>query len=273
MKTALGALPAAFSNSSSTSSSLSLNPQISSPATPLTQIQLLVDSISSILYGEPTTSLIDTDNLNACLAFAALYLLKDRGIFRKLDFTNQPFLDALHRRPPCRWELHKCSCSISAKKDTKTSNEGEYELRQVDVVLDVGHNPAAIEALVRRIKRDFDGRTLRILYGVSRDKDYRKCLRNILTLTSPDHIHFAQSSNFRALSTAELGAIFQEETGYEMLPLASSNIKDNVIEILQLAASESTNSVVVICGSGYLMPDAREAIGVIEPRDDYDLQN
>lgn len=273
MKEALDKLtasaPSAILSSSSSSSSVS---------SPLLRIKRLADNVSAMYSPNPpslssttpvtsSTTLIDTDDINSCLTFAALYLLKERNIFGKLDLLDPLFVDALHRRPPCRWELHKYSISTQASGE----NGCEDELRNVDVVLDVGHNPAAIEALVRRIKRDFDGRVLRILYGVSRDKDYRKCLRSILSLTSHDRIHFAQSSNFRALSTSELGAIFLEETGHEMTPLSSSNIKDRIVEILKLAANESANSVVVICGTGYLMPDAREAIGISEPRDDYDL--
>lgn len=45
-----------------------------------------------------------------------------------------------------------------------------------------------------------------------------------------------------------------------------SGVKETVAEVLQLAASESRDSVVVICGTGYIMPDAREQLGIKEPR-------
>jgi hypothetical protein len=39
-----------------------------------------------------------------------------------------------------------------------------------------------------------------------------------------------------------------------------------VKKVLELAALDGDNSVVVICGTGYIMPDAREVLGIKEPR-------
>jgi hypothetical protein len=44
-----------------------------------------------------------------------------------------------------------------------------------------------------------------------------------------------------------------------------------VRKVVLQAGTDGPNSVVVICGTGYIMPDARAEIGVIEPRDDEDL--
>ena len=159
----------------------------------------------------------------------------------------------------------------------------------VQVVLDVGHNPAAVGALMKRIKRDFAGRNVHLVYAMSRDKDVRTCLRSVFAAMPYNHIHFAQSTNFRAISKEDLNSIFREETDEEILDLESatswlpsapessvsdkpcSAIKETLRRLLALAASESSESVVVVCGTGYIMPDAREMLGIIEPRDDRDL--
>jgi hypothetical protein len=39
-----------------------------------------------------------------------------------------------------------------------------------------------------------------------------------------------------------------------------------VAKVLALAAADGENSVVIICGTGYIMPDARAELGLIEPR-------
>ena len=85
----------------------------------------------------------------------------------------------------------------------KGVNSGEVA---IEVVFDVGHNPAAIAALVERIKREYGGHNsdpsskseseihwnVRMVYGVSRDKDAAACLAALLTVIPPQHIHFAQ---------------------------------------------------------------------------------
>ena len=87
----------------------------------------------------------------------------------------------------------------------KGLSSGEVEI-EIEVVFDVGHNPAAIAALVERIKREYGGHNsdpssrlereihwnVRMVYGVSRDKDAAACLAALLTVIPPQHIHFAQ---------------------------------------------------------------------------------
>lgn len=52
----------------------------------------------------------------------------------------------------------------------------------------------------------------------------------------------------------------------------SLGVRDMVGKVIQLAAEDSTqnkdgqSSVVVICGTGYIMPDARLELGIKEPR-------
>lgn len=52
-------------------------------------------------------------------------------------------IDAIQERPPCRWEKHQY-----VVQDGDLSGE-------VEVVLDMGHNPAAVAALLRRIDREY----------------------------------------------------------------------------------------------------------------------
>lgn len=221
--------------------------------------------------------LVDTDGLNADLARAALHLLKTRGgLFSSLDIAGSTICDIMHTaRPPCRWEEHDVSIVTPSGAQ-----------RSVRVILDVGHNPAAVGALMSRIKRDFVHRNVHLLYAMSRDKDVRTCLRSVVAALPYSHIHFVQSENFRALSKIALADIFRQETGEEIpdlegltpfyAPLYSegqwSGVRECVGRLLALAASEAADSVLVVCGTGYVMPDARAEIGIVEPRDDVDLQ-
>lgn len=68
---------------------------------------------------------------------------------------------ALCSRPPCRWEKHTVVSLTSAASSPLTTLTIEY-------VFDMGHNPAAIEALVRRTRAE---------YGISSSTSSRRPLR------------------------------------------------------------------------------------------------
>ena len=163
------------------------------------------------------TTIVDTDRLNTNLSLAALCLLKEKvgGVFAGIDVRSEALQRALHTRPPCRWEIHRTNIVMPEGKSVS-----------VEAVLDVGHNPAAMGALTRRINSEYSGRPVRyhlsplqatlmmnailielsfavvglylcrlwtrILYAMSRDKDVRTCLRFVLKAVPHDRIHFAQ---------------------------------------------------------------------------------
>lgn len=88
-----------------------------------------------------------TDELNSIISFLVLGLLKkhNHGLFENLDLTSEYSKNAIKSSPPFRWEKHKyCSVDFNG---------------EVEVVLDVGHNPAAIEAIGQRLQLEYPGRT------------------------------------------------------------------------------------------------------------------
>lgn len=113
-----------------------------------------------------------TDALNTRLAHAGLTLLKAASIgaltegalgrqgmvpgdvdlyrcFSSLELRSEHLLRALSITAPCRWEKVRVTVPV---EDGKTD---------VDVILDLGHNPAAINALMRRAKKEFFGKRVR----------------------------------------------------------------------------------------------------------------
>ena len=104
-------------------------------------------------HDKSDTEIVDTDSLNKKLAFAALYLLETcvGGIFSSLNIiSNVDILSALSLRPPCRWDSFVVPITVF----------GRPEPSNVQVILDVGHNPAAVAALSRRIKYDLSDRSI-----------------------------------------------------------------------------------------------------------------
>lgn len=231
-----------------------------------------LDVMTTLLLEETAHNTItDTDELNAKISMAALWLLHHYvgGVFDSVDIFSETVQSALTSRPPCRWEVHNISIPIAVEEHSVTTTAASTlspaSTIEVEVILDIGHNPAALGALSRRLKRDLVGKNIRVLYAMSRDKDVRNCLREISTVTSCDRIHFAQSKNFRAISKAELAAIFKEETGQEMADNVTENIstRELIRSIIQLAAADGSGSAVIICGTAYIMPDAKSGFVVI----------
>ena len=228
------------------------------------KITTLSSSPSSSSLNISSDELVEPDVLCEDLALAALTLLPDENsIFSCLSDEKlaSAIVSAASQRPPCRWELLNVPVI-----------RGDGSESSVTVVLDVAHNPAAVSALSKRIKRDFQGRVIRILYGVSRDKDIRACLRQIITCTNHDRIHFAHSDNFRAATIQELCEIYKEESGNEIGEVLGTDLKGTIAEALKRCADESDDSVLIVCGTGYIMPQVRNIVGIQEPRDYTDLQ-
>lgn len=119
-----------------------------------------------------------TDMLNTRLALAGLRLLKAAALgtlsnrpsgltsislndadlyarFASLQVMSHDLLSALRILPPCRWQLVSVPVNVQmpAGTDARTVS--------VEVVMDIGHNPAAISALMRRAKQEFAGKRVR----------------------------------------------------------------------------------------------------------------
>ena len=183
--------------------------------------------------------LIDTDELNAHIAFAALCILQEKSgkndsiieyntentsgnnsknsnitdnfyrVFESIDLMSDKVQISLQRRPPCRFEMHSVKSNISINSllekklknnstatssatsgtseensEVKGDSNGEMDSGtnskmdastgvstdtgeacvSVQVVLDVGHNPAAMEALSKRIQEQFPNRGVRYVF-------------------------------------------------------------------------------------------------------------
>lgn len=136
--------------------------------------------------------MVDTDALNANIALLGLHLLQKHhpGAFPQLDLLSERTALGLDARPPCRWEEHiyrvpepqKDSSNSTAtavhaagpydaaetrfqaeemhRKEAAATEEADHA-REVEVVLDMGHNPAAMAALSRRIAYKYPDRDVR----------------------------------------------------------------------------------------------------------------
>ena len=116
-----------------------------------------------------------------------------------------------------------------------------------DVILDGAHNPAGAAALARYLQQHYPQRKLWLVFGAMRDKAVSDLGGILFPLAS--QIVFTAPALARARPPAELA----EQWG-------RGRTADNVVEALRLIAAEvSSEDVIVITGSLYLVGEARTA--------------
>ncbi len=130
---------------------------------------------------------------------------------------------------------------------------GRFELigKKPTFIIDGGHNPQCIEALVKNVRDYLDGRRLTILTGVLGDKDYNEMYRDMAPFAS--QFVTVTPDNPRAMSSEDLKK-YLEQFGK---PVTAC---ETVAEGVKLAKSLAGEDGVVLCyGSLYMLGDVVNA--------------
>jgi dihydrofolate synthase/folylpolyglutamate synthase len=197
------------------------------------------------VLGPVQREITDYDEENARIARAALTIFKEKypqliGSFQ-MDIIDK----GTSIRPPCRFETVDMDAGLT-------------------VILDVAHNPPAMEYLINKLKNTYPDCNIRIVVGMSSDKDLGLVGQMLLNFVDVDNIHLVEAFHPRA---AKIEHIIEGEPR-----LADSHWLDEdrtittQIKIAMQIAREK-DEILVICGSVFLMSEAREALGFDEPRD------
>jgi dihydrofolate synthase / folylpolyglutamate synthase len=184
----------------------------------------------------------DYDVENSRIATAALKLLSfsHKSLFPSGTLSAAAIEAGTSQRPPCRFE----SINVNGQK----------------VILDVAHNPPAMEYLVKKLKtHGINNTNIRFILGLSSDKDLQQCCQIVQGIVADaSHIHVVQAAHPRA---AKLERII------EFLPGATYDINDRSVTRQIGQAMAQKPDTLVVCGSVFLMAEAREVLGIDEPRD------
>jgi dihydrofolate synthase/folylpolyglutamate synthase len=127
----------------------------------------------------------------------------------------------------------------------------DNKTKVVRVILDVAHNPQAMEYLMSKLRRTYPNlrNNVCIVVGMSADKDLKQCTDTLLNYLDGDvtKLHLVAASHPRAASVERI---------LECNP------------ILMGAITTAANAeLVIVCGSVFIMVDARKELGIVEPRD------
>ncbi len=161
----------------------------------------------------------DYDAENRAVARAAL-----KELSRHFTIKQEALEKGLLDKPPCRFE----TC-------------GRF-------VLDVAHNPAGFESLLKAWKLHYPTKKFHAIIGLSSDKDLKTCLQKIAK--EAEHLFLVQAPTPRAASTDKLKGILEE------LRLSHFTCCKSISEAIALAHDHA----ILVCGTFHIMQQAREEI-------------
>lgn len=167
---------------------------------------------------------------NTKVAISALEYLQSKGI----TIPNSAFRRGLER-------VHRL-----------TGIRGRFEVlrRRPLIILDVGHNPAAVSAIVGSLG-EMEYKKLILVFGVMKDKDYKSMVR---TFASLKPVVFAvQPGMERALSATIIADIFH---ALKCQAYAFGDVAAGIREALR---TQKKNDLLLICGSHYVVGEALSA--------------
>eukprot|EP00743_Colponemidia_sp_Colp-15_P007909 GILK01008567.1.p1 GENE.GILK01008567.1~~GILK01008567.1.p1 ORF type:complete len:451 (-),score=70.41 GILK01008567.1:78-1313(-) len=199
------------------------------------------------------------DKENNRIAQAVLENLSDSN--GPVEISESARIRGMDVRPPCRLE----KVTVKPVNGLPTPPA---------VLLDVGHNPAALGRMFAEVRRQYPDNEYRLVMGMSKERDHKAALHVVaahahyLHLVEPKH-HRAAPLNHLLQTTNE---VINEQVPCPLaleLPVKDGDVAATIQHALQLASEYQ--QVLVIGGSFFIMREARQALGMDEPRDDFDL--
>lgn len=215
-------------------------PVIIGPRVPFGIIQSMASESMSPLI-QVTDSSLTYEEENRAVARTALNHLAAR-----FSLSQEAIERGLNARQPCRFEI------LQGPPLT---------------ILDVAHNPDGIARLFQSIAHHFPDRPLRLLFGLSKNKDVAGCLK-IIGLQA-EHFHLVASTNGRGASNDDLRRELEKHTSGASEIYTHDSIEEGVRRAMGEALEQ--DQILVIFGTFFIMGEARQALGIREPRDPFDL--
>lgn len=188
------------------------------------------NSPCTIVKGEYKTF----DDENTAIAKAALEVLK---------IPEEALRKGLESRLPCRFEV--------------------LNVNSACVILDVAHNPDGIKHLFNAIRLRYPDKTIRVICGLSKNKDIFGIFE-VLKFQGC-HIHLVEAQHERAAPIRALRYIL------DLLEFPDSRINEDesIHRTVQTALAKAieNDELLVVCGTFFIMAEVREALGIAEPKD------
>lgn len=211
-------------------------PIIIGPKVPLNIISPIAENLNAPLF-QVVGSFNNYEEENNAIATKALEILK---------IDSMAIEKGLKAKPPCRFEI------VNGFKS--------------QIVLDVAHNPDGFNRLFERLQIQFPNKKLVAVIGFSKNKDVRESFK--IAQKNCQEIHCIQGKGDRCLPLDDFKHIIQDLVNTE-----SSIIYFNpsITNALEKVLDSDGDTVIVICGSFFIMSEIREILGFNDEKDDEEM--
>ena len=135
------------------------------------------------------------------------------------------------------------------------------------IVLDVAHNPDGILHLIEAINQRFPKEKIRIVFGLSKNKDIAGCCSALKGIA--EHFYPVEAPNGRGLPAEGLVKALIAAGVPQKKITHLDKIEDSFSKARQDACSNG--EILVVCGTFFIMGPVRAAMGLEEPRDFIDI--
>jgi dihydrofolate synthase / folylpolyglutamate synthase len=180
------------------------------------------------------------DEQNSFLAKEALLHLK-----KKFFISEKAIAKGIKDRPECRFEVYGKNDKIF--KNIKPCHA---------LILDVAHNPDGFKNLFQTIHCNFPYKKIRLVFGISKNKDIKRCIEIILLHTNC--VHLIDSANERLISKNNLFKLFPKKS--ELFLSYELSLKKELKNAISLASKK--DEILVISGSFFIMKTVKEALKI-----------
>lgn len=160
-------------------------------------------------------------------------------VLEKLNTPKEFIIKSLSFKPACRME----TVNFSGKT----------------FILDVAHNPDGLTHLFAALREKYQDQLFRLIFGLSQSKDIEACVA--ILKQQGTYFHIVSARNGRGMPVSELAKKFSDVQNVFTYATVSDAIQDAIKQ----------NEIIIICGTFFIMSDARAALSIIEPRDTLDM--
>lgn len=132
----------------------------------------------------------------------------------------------------------------------------------------MAHNPPAFDVLFETLKEEHKGKKFRVVVALSGLKDALQCMNIVHSQEPLASLYLTNAAHDKAMPVE----ILKKETE----KAASNNLVKTQFQAFSsiqtaiqtaIADAKAAGDLVVVCGSIYMMPEARETLGVPQLRD------
>jgi len=213
-------------------------PVLIGPHVPLDLIKREAEKKNSPVLQVNRTS-FSFEEENNLIASSALTILS-----HLLPISGEAIQKGLAAKQPCRFEIFD---------------------REIPIILDVAHNPNGLARLFTLVKTQYPNRPIRVLFGLSKNKDLQGSVKVIQQYGCGFHLVEATNGRGTAVEVLRDGLL---ALGVQSSRIHVGKIDQNFKQAREIATEK--NEILVVCGTFFIMRDIREALGLQEPQDPLD---